>query len=186
MKVYTRGGDQGQTALVTGARVSKDDALVCAYGTVDELNAVVGLLHEQLAQHGTRESVLLVALRRVQSELFNLGTEIAALPQLRERHKLLTAAAIKQLETEIDTFTAALPPLRNFILPRGHVLVAQAHVCRTVCRRAERALCTLTRGEHVPRSELIAYLNRLSDWFFTVARHLLHELQVAEELWVAR
>ena len=188
LPVYTRGGDKGQTALATGARVRKDSALVCVYGTVDELNACVGLLHDSLQAHGdaSRWQTRAASLRRIQHELFNLGTEVAALPRLPARLKLLTAADTKRLETEIDTCTAQLPALRNFILPRGHALASQAHVCRTVCRRAERELCALLSGKHQPRPELISYLNRLSDWFFTLARHLLHELEVAEELWTLR
>lgn len=185
--VYTRGGDKGQTALATGARVGKDNALVCAYGTLDELNAWVGLLHDTLqAQGESKWHTLTAALRRIQHELFNLGTEIAALPKLQDKLKIITSANTTQLETEIDTFTAPLPPLRNFILPRGHVLASHAHLCRTVCRRAERELCALLSREHTPRAELISYLNRLSDWFFTLARYLLHELQVSEELWTLR
>ncbi len=185
--VYTRGGDQGQTSLATGTRVSKDNALVCAYGSVDELNAYVGLLHDGLqANDAARWQTLTAALRRIQHELFRLGTEIAALPRLQAHLRSLTAADTQRLETEIDTLSAALPVLRNFILPRGQLLVSQAHVCRTVCRRAERELCALLRGEHQPRPELISYLNRLSDWFFTLARHLLHALEIAEELWTLR
>ena len=187
LPVYTRGGDKGQTALATGARVGKDSALVCAYGTVDELNACVGLLHDNLqASDATRWQTQVASLRRIQHELFNLGAEIAALPRLQARLMVLTAADTGRLEAEIDTHSAPLPPLRNFILPRGQVLAAHAHLCRTVCRRAERELCVLLQGEHKPRPELIAYLNRLSDWFFTLARHLLHELAVAEELWTLR
>ena len=188
LPVYTRGGDKGQTALATGARVGKDNALVCAYGAVDELNACVGLLHDSLQAHedAARWQARAASLRRIQHELFNFGTEIAALPHLQARLMSLTAADIERLEAEIDTLSSSLPALRNFVLPRGHVLVSQAHVCRTVCRRAERELCALLSGEHKPRPELISYLNRLSDWFFTLARHLLHELEVAEELWTLR
>ena len=187
LPVYTRGGDKGQTALATSARVSKDNALVCAYGTVDELNACVGLLHDNLQVNAAAKwQTPTASLRRIQHELFDLGTEVAALPRLQARLMSLTAADTERLETEIDTFSASLPALRNFILPRGHVLVSQAHVCRTVCRRAERELCVLLHGEHKPRPELISYLNRLSDWFFTLARYLLHELEVAEELWTLR
>lgn len=187
LPVYTRGGDKGKTALATGTRVDKDNALVCAYGTVDELNACVGLLHDNLQEHDASSwKEELALLRRIQHELFNLGTEIAALPRLQERLKIINAADTARLEAEIDTFSASLPALRNFILPRGHALASQAHLCRTVCRRAERELCALLQGEHPPRLELITYLNRLSDWFFTLARHVLHELEVAEELWTLR
>ena len=187
LPVYTRGGDKGQTALATGTRVNKDNALVCTYGTVDELNACVGLLHDTLhTQDAAKWQTLLVSLRRIQHELFNLSTEVAALPRLQERLMVLTVADTKKLETEIDTLSASLPPLRNFILPRGHLLASQAHVCRTVCRRAERELCALLQSEHPPRPALTSYLNRLSDWFFTLARYLLHELKVAEELWTLR
>ncbi len=185
--LYTRGGDEGKTALATGTRVGKDDALVCAYGTVDELNAHVGLLHDSLQVHDEwawREP--LVSLQRIQHELFKLGTEIAALPRMRGKRQELVAADIERLEAEIDAFIAPLPPLRNFVLPRGHVLVSRVHICRTVCRRAERKLCVLLRGDYPLRPELIAYLNRLSDWCFALARHILHAFRVKEELWTLR
>ena len=184
LPVYTRGGDKGQTALATGTRVSKDNALVCAYGTVDELNAHVGVLHDSM--RAKDESIWkeeLAALCRIQHELFNLGTEVAALPKLSARLKVLAAADTKRLETEIDAFSEYLPVLRNFIMPRGHVFASQAHLCRTICRRAERELCALLQSEHPPRPELLAYLNRLSDWFFVFARTMLKRHAVAEKLW---
>ena len=181
--IYTRGGDQGKTALATGARVGKDNALVCVYGTIDELNACVGVLHDAMQAHIGDWKEELEALRRIQHELFNLGTEIAALPKLSARLQVINATHTKRLEKEINNISKYLPALRNFIMPRGHVFASQSHLCRTVCRRAERELCALLQSEHPPRPELIAYLNRLSDWFFIFARSMLQRHGVAEELW---
>lgn len=181
--IYTKGGDKGMTSLGAGGRTAKNSPLVEAYGTIDELNAITGFLYDTLAtetleeMQGVREK-----LHRVQRELFDIGSEIAALQKITDAHKILTQQDVERLEQEIDTWTAELPQLRNFILPAGHHLSSLGHVCRTVCRRAERAVCAL-RTDFSLRDEIIAYLNRLSDWFFTIGRYVLYLLQIPAEIW---
>lgn len=181
-KIYTRKGDDGTTALSGGQRVRKDSLRVEAYGTVDELNAAIGLaLADGLSER------LEEALPGIQNELFHLGSDLSFLeedkekieiPQIEQRH-------IKRLESLIDDLTAIVGPLENFILPGGTVGAARLHLARTVCRRAERAVIRLAEkeavGEHV-----IAYLNRLSDALFVMARHENQRREVPESLWNSR
>ena len=155
----------------------KDHALVAAYGTLDELNACVGVLLESIR----REHELAGCLEKVQRLLFVIGTEVSALAKPKQVFQKLTCNDVKTLEQQIDTFSAELPALRNFILPAGNQAAAFAHLCRTVCRRAERRLCRLVDDYEV-RGELLAYLNRLSDWFFTVARLLVQRAGDKEKL----
>lgn len=181
--IYTRGGDKGMTSLAAGGRTAKNSPLVEAYGTIDELNAITGFLHDTLATEtldGLQE--VREKLHRVQRELFDISSEIAALQKITDEHKVLTQQSVKRLEQEIDAWTSELPQLRNFILPAGHRLSSLGHVCRTVCRRAERAVCAL-RSDFAVRDEIIAYLNRLSDWFFTIGRYILYLLQIPAEIW---
>jgi cob(I)alamin adenosyltransferase len=179
-RIYTKAGDQGQTHLAGGQRVAKDAARIACYGTVDELNAFVGM-----ATISAGESVpaLALILRRVQHELFNLGSILATLPEdVHPKQARITEAEIRQLENEIDRMNADLAPLRSFVLPGGTRLSIELHVCRTVCRRAERLAVTLAREEPIP-PEAIQYLNRLSDAFFVWSRWVNHTLGVAEILW---
>ena len=169
MRIYTKTGDKGKTALVAGGRVRKDDRLVEAYGTLDELNACVGVLLESIV--AKRE--LAALLEDVQRILFVIGTEVSALAKPKQAFEKLTFKDVQTLEEQIDSFSSELPVLKNFILPSGNVSAAYAHLCRTVCRRAERCLCRLLDDFSV-RAELLAYLNRLSDWFFTIARLLVY------------
>jgi cob(I)alamin adenosyltransferase len=178
-KLYTRRGDDGTTSLGSGQRVPKDSRRVEAYGTVDELNSVIGLalargLSPRLAE----------VLPAVQNDLFHLGADLCFLeedktqfnlPQIEERH-------IERLETLIDEFNAALGPLENFILPGGAEGAAQLHAARTVCRRAERAVIALSREEAVGRFA-VAYLNRLSDLLFAMARYENKQRGISEPLW---
>lgn len=178
-KIYTRKGDGGDTALGGGQRVPKDALRVEAYGTVDELNSVIGValaagLCERLAS----------VLPAIQNELFHLGSDLCfveedknkyALPQIAERH-------IHALEALIDEMTAIVGPLENFILPGGSVGSAHLHVARTVCRRAERIVTALARQEAIG-GHVLAYLNRLSDALFVMARYENHSQGVAEPLW---
>ena len=181
-RIYTRTGDSGQTALVGGQRVEKDNLRIEAYGTVDELNSFLG------AARVTAESIpavagLAVILKRVQHELFNLGSILATLPQdVHPKQPRVTGAEIAQLEREIDEANAALTPLRSFVLPGGSRLDADLHICRTVCRRAERLLVALARTESVPE-EAVRYLNRLSDALFVWSRWANHALGAPETLW---
>ena len=181
-RIYTRTGDTGETGLAGGQRVQKDDLRIACYGTVDELNAFVGAARvtaESLAEAGN----VAVILKRVQHELFNLGSILATLPEdVHAKQARVTDAEINQLEREIDTANDALPPLRSFVLPGGSRLDAELHICRTVCRRAERLLVGLAREQSVPE-EAIRYLNRLSDALFVWSRWVNHVLGTPEALW---
>ena len=182
MKIYTKGGDQGQTGLFGGQRVPKDHLRLHTYGTFDELNAVVGLFLSEptLAE----DSKVRPALQRAQNELFQLGAELATPPGKAVPMKLIDATDIQRLEAEIDAMESSLEPLRSFILPGGSKAAAQLHVARTVCRRAERELVVLHRSEPV-RTEVLGYVNRLSDFLFVAARFANHELGVADIPWNA-
>ncbi len=184
-RVYTRQGDAGETSLAGGQRVPKDSRRIEAYGTVDELNAFVGLARETAAGDPAQlELVALAAiLLRVQHELFNLGSILATLPaDVHPRQARITEAEIAQLEAEMDRANADLPALRSFVLPGGSRLNAELHVCRTVCRRAERTAVTLAREGGV--DELcVRYLNRLSDALFVYSRRANQLLGVPETLW---
>lgn len=181
MKIYTKTGDDGTTGLIGGSRVPKSDPRIECYGTVDELNAVVGLAAVMAG------SPLLEQLRQVQAELFVIGSHLATPPGIRQEAALpaLTDETIRRLETEIDQAEATLPPLRNFILPGGGELAARLHVARTVCRRAER----LVSG-HSPQGptgmRIMEYLNRLSDWLFVQARAANRAAGVDDVPWISR
>lgn len=185
-RVYTRGGDKGETGLAGGQRVPKDSRRIEAYGTVDELNSFVGLARdtaEELAGAHPAMAELAAILKRVQHELFNAGSILATLPQnVHPRQARVTEGEIKQLEVDMDRMNESLPALRSFVLPGGCRLNAELHVCRTVCRRAERLCVTLAREEPVD-GEIVRYLNRLSDAFFVWSRWVSHTLGVAETLW---
>jgi cob(I)alamin adenosyltransferase len=185
-RIYTKRGDTGETGLAGGQRVAKDSARIEAYGTVDELNALVGLVsvscNEQLGQD-PRLGLLAAMIRRVQHELFNLGSILATRPEdVHPKQARITPAEVEQLEREIDAMNEDLPPLRSFVLPGGIRLNAEIHLARTVCRRAERRLVALSREEQVP-PETIQYLNRLSDAMFVWSRWANHVLHVPEVLW---
>lgn len=180
-KIYTKTGDAGETGLFGGGRVPKSHVRVEAYGTVDELNAFIGLLHDSLDEEPVRD-----LLRQVQHRLFSIGATLAtdpsgdyALPpDIRE-------SDIQLLEMAMDTMDADLPELKNFILPGGFPPVSLCHVCRTVCRRAERIVVAL--HEHEPVESLVLqYLNRLSDYFFLLARYIGHRAGAAEIIWMPR
>ncbi len=180
-RIYTKTGDRGETGLVGGQRVAKDALRIEVYGTVDELNAFVGLVRVSAHDHGLSEFESL--LERIQHELFNLGSVLATLTaDLHPQQPRITPETIARLEQDIDTYNAPLPALRSFVLPGGSRICAELHVARTVCRRAERMLVTLSRAEDVPRDALL-YLNRLSDALFVWSRWVNHKLGVAEALW---
>ena len=183
-RIYTKTGDQGKTHLAGGQRVSKDDARIECYGTVDELNAFVGLARTTAEQLGVQKLRGFAAtLKRVQHELFNLGSILATLPEdVHPQQARITQSEIAQLEHEIDEANGALAPLRSFVLPGGSRLDAELHVCRTVCRRAERLLVRLAREQDVP-AEAVQYLNRLSDALFVWSRWVNHALGAVETLW---
>lgn len=175
-KIYTRTGDDGSTGLGDGARVRKDCARVEAYGTVDEANAQVGLLRASLAaDHGAQ-----VMLEHIQHDLFDVGGELCI-----PGYTLVTPAYVERLEAAIDAVNADLPPLKDFILPGGSPAAAQAHVARTVSRRAERRTLTLAGTEDINPLAL-QYLNRLSDYLFVLARQLARTEGGQEVLWRKR
>jgi cob(I)alamin adenosyltransferase len=180
-RIYTRTGDAGETALGDGARRPKHDLRVAAYGTVDEANAAIGLA--RLHAEGDMDA----ALGRIQNDLFDLGADLCVPPRPDEggdgRPPLrVTTGQVERLEQEIDAMNARLSPLRSFVLPGGSALSAHLHLCRTVCRRAERLTVALAAGAGVAAPAL-AYLNRLSDWFF-VASRAANEDGARDVLWV--
>jgi cob(I)alamin adenosyltransferase len=181
MRIYTKAGDQGKTSLIGGTRVHKSHHRIDAYGTVDELNAYVGLVRDQPVN-----SDRLDLLKEIQDCLFVIGASLATdpdkanrtLPDLRE-------SDIQLLEAEMDRMDAELPELRHFVLPGGHASVSAAHVARTVCRRAERLVVALAQEEPVA-ALVIKYLNRLSDYLFVLSRKMALELGVEEVKWYPR
>ena len=185
-RIYTRGGDQGQTSLVGGQRVEKSSLRIESYGTADELNAFIGsarMTAEDLSRAHAEFGRLAAVLKRVQQELFNLGSILATLPaDVHPRQPQITPLDIQQLEQEIDQTNTDLLPLRSFVLPGGSRLNAELHVCRTVCRRAERVVVALSHEESVP-PVAIHYLNRLSDALFVWSRWVNHILGAEETLW---
>ncbi|MBK9337696.1 MAG: cob(I)yrinic acid a,c-diamide adenosyltransferase [Lewinellaceae bacterium] len=178
-RIYTKTGDTGETGLFGGSRVSKSHIRVDAYGTVDELNAFIGLLHDSLEEEAVRE-----LLRQIQHRLFSIGAALASDPA-QPMPADLWEADIQILENAMDAMDNQLPELKNFILPGGFPTVSLCHVCRTVCRRAER--CAVALHEYEPAEALILqYLNRLSDYFFMLARYLGHLAGASEIVWTPR
>lgn len=179
MKIYTKKGDTGETSLIGGTRVPKHHLRIEAYGTVDELNSWIGLLRDQkIDDHSVR------ILVEIQEQLFTIGSLLAEDPG-KSRMKLpqLTAAQVLTLENEIDLMDKDLPGLTSFILPGGHTVVSFAHIARCVCRRAERLVVHL--NEEQPTDPLvITYLNRLSDYLFTLARFFARYFNAAETPWI--
>jgi cob(I)alamin adenosyltransferase len=185
-RVYTRRGDDGATSLAGGQRLRKDDLRIEAYGTIDELNSFIGLAREsaiELSGQAPALAELAGILRRVQHELFNAGSVLATLPEdLHPRQARVTDAEAIQLEREIDHMNEHLEPLRSFVLPGGSRINAELHICRTVCRRAERICVALSARETVD-PDVVRYLNRLSDALFVWSRWTSRQLGVAENLW---
>jgi cob(I)alamin adenosyltransferase len=182
-KIYTKTGDTGKTSLIGGTKVPKSHIRIQAYGTVDELNAFTGLLKDQLSEVHSRE-----LLQEVQDRLFTIGSSLACDPDKEIAMKIpdLRESDILLLENEIDQMNAKLPEMKSFILPGGHVTVSTAHICRTICRRAERLIVELDQKEHLGQPLIIKYLNRLSDYFFVLARWIGHLLGADELKWKPR
>ena len=166
MKIYTRTGDSGQTSLVGGKRVSKTHPRLEAYGTVDELSSHLGLLSSLLTDHHHRQTIL-----TIQQTLFSLSALLATEPESKWQPEPLSPSHTEKLEAEIDHLQQQLPALHSFIIPGGSQAACQAHVCRTVCRRAERCILALTEEIEVS-ADVLRYVNRLSDYLFVLARHL--------------
>lgn len=181
MRIYTKKGDQGHTRLLGGNKVPKSHVRVEAYGTVDELNATIAHLHDLLKAEGFDENQI-VFLQQLIKELFNLGSLLATGENYRGKSVDWDDKAVERIEKHIDEMDEQLPPLRNFILPGGHELISYCHICRTVCRRAERRMVALDLAEEVDPRHL-KYLNRLSDYFFTLARFISSHLGIEEEKW---
>ncbi len=178
MRIYTRSGDKGTTSLVYGKRVAKNDPRVDAYGTCDEANSTIGVaLSHLLDVEWDKKEAFLQKLYRVQTILFHVGAELST-PSEREVAWKLKSSHVEELEKQIDEWSPELPPLRNFILPSGHIASSTLHLARTVVRRAERMAVSI---EDNSRHQLaIAYLNRLSDYLFVAARYVNKELQGTE------
>jgi cob(I)alamin adenosyltransferase len=181
MKIYTKTGDKGLTSLIGGTRVPKHHIRIESYGTVDELNSWVGLIRDQdIAAHDKD------ILKQIQDRLFTIGSSLAADP---ERSKMvipdLHPEDIELLEKEMDSMNEHLPELRHFILPGGNTTISYCHVARCVCRRAERITVHLAEDSPVDEKVTI-YLNRLSDYLFTLGRLVAHQQQVPENKWIPR
>ena len=185
-KVYTRTGDRGDTALVGGKRVPKDDQRIEAYGRIDELNSVIGIvraLNEQKLAENDAHGYLDRVLRQIQDELFDLGSELATPADFFQPGMYQVGQAeVKKLEELIDQCQKELEPLKSFVLPGGGVIGAHLHQCRTVCRRAEREILRLTRVEEISEWPL-KYVNRLSDFLFVLSRWISKKTGNDEYLW---
>ena len=173
MKIYTKTGDKGQTSLVGGTRVSKDNAQIEAYGTVDELNSAIGIVAGE-------DTVYVEFLQDIQHKLFNIGSVLASEGNLDFELPTVSEEDILLIEKEIDRLNEGLPRLKNFILPGGNVLSAHTHLARCICRRAERRVVTLENDEYLIH---IRFLNRLSDYLFVLSREYLRLDGKQEVIW---
>lgn len=179
MKIYTKTGDKGQTSLIGGTRVAKHHIRIEAYGTVDELNSWMGVIRDSVSDDAVKKLVI-----DIQDKLFTIGSHLASDPE-KSRMKLpeITDAHVTVMETAIDEIDKAVPPMKNFVLPGGHLSVSHCHVARCVCRRAER--CIIHLSETAPVEEvIIRYINRLSDYLFMLSRKLTHDLGAEEIPWL--
>ena len=180
MKIYTKGGDKGKTSLLGGTRVPKHHMRIEAYGSTDELNSCIGLLIEELPANSEQKEIL----KTVQYKLFELGASLATEPDKQQLYAPnLNESHIKQLEDAIDSMQAVLPEQKYFVLPGGHKAVAMAHLCRTVCRRAERQVVLLHETDPI-HPIILPYLNRLSDYLFVVSRKLAQDFGAEEVFWI--
>lgn len=181
MKIYTKTGDKGLTSLIGGTRVPKYHLRIESYGTVDELNSYIGMIRDQdITQHDKD------LLKEIQDRLFTVGSSLASDPE-KSRMVIpdLHLADIELLEKEMDAINEVIPELRHFILPGGNTAISFCHIARCVCRRAERLAVHLAEESAVDE-KVIVYLNRLSDYLFTLARKIAHEQKVAENQWIPR
>ena len=175
MKVYTKTGDDGTTSLFSGKRVPKHDVRIKAYGTIDELNSWIGLVRDHAGDEIHTELV------RIQNNLMTIGSQLAndsdnlPIPKISEEQ-------VEHLEKSIDRITAELPPLKNFVIPGGHPLISYSHLARCVCRRAERHITELKDITSID-PEIVFYINRLSDYFFTLSRKFSQDLNIEEIKW---
>lgn len=183
MRVYTKTGDKGTTGLIGGTRVPKDHIRLEAYGTVDELNSFVGTLFDHLQLPELQRWI-----SEIQATLFTIGSTLATDPHKEQRMKLPSVAEedIIGLEKKIDLMEESLPPLKNFILPGGHIAASTAHVCRSVCRRAERNCIRLQNNGEPVSEDVVKYLNRLSDFFFVLSRYIIQKHNGKEIPWLPK
>ncbi len=182
-KIYTKTGDLGKTSLIGGTKVPKSHIRIESYGTVDELNSYIGMVSDQVGDAHVK-----VLLKEIQDRLFTVGSSLACDPEKEPLMRIpdLKEADINLLEREIDKMNDTLPPMKNFILPGGHIAVSTAHVARCVCRRAERICVNMQEHEMFVEPLVIKYLNRLSDYLFVLGRYIGHLLQVDEIPWKPR
>ncbi len=181
MKIYTKTGDKGYTSLIGGTRVPKHHLRIESYGTVDELNSYIGLIRDQSILQEDQN-----VLKEIQDRLFTVGSTLASDPE-KSRMKIpdLIDADIELLETEMDKMNTFLPPLKHFILPGGNTTASYCHIARCVCRRAERLAVHLAETEFVDE-KVIIYLNRLSDYLFTLSRKVVFNNNSDENIWIPR
>ena len=181
MKIYTKTGDKGETSLIGGTRVPKHHLRIESYGTIDELNSWIGLIRDQQINNDAVKELL-----EIQDRLFTIGSLLAADPE-KSRMKLpnIKNEDVTFLEHKIDEMNEVIPELKSFILPGGHTTVSYCHVARCVCRRAERLIVNLNENSPLD-NKIIIYINRLSDYLFTLARYLGHQLNISESPWRPR
>ncbi len=182
-KIYTKTGDKGKTSLLGGTKVPKSHVRIESYGNVDELNSFLGLLSDHVTDKEIRAQ-----LKEVQDRLFTIGSTLATDPQKGSDYKIphLIEGDILFLEEKMDAMNEELPAMKSFILPGGHPVVSIAHICRSVCRRAERSTVSLLESGSFVDPLVIKYLNRLSDYFFVLSRFIAKQLKAEEILWKAR
>ena len=178
MKIYTRKGDSGQTSLIDGDMVNKHNLSVDAYGTIDELNSFLGLLKDYIKDDKIKD-----ILNNIQIKLFSIGSILASGKNKNISEKVkIEKKDVEYIELEIDRLNKDLPELKNFVIPGGHKTSSYSHVCRSICRRAERKISELNNKSSVD-SNILAYVNRLSDFFFVLSRFLKHSDNVSESHW---
>ena len=184
-KVYTRNGDHGKTSLIGGVKVDKDDLRIDAYGTIDELNSVLGLCISEINKIENKKikEETIKIFTRIQNELFNLGSSLSRLDIDKESNfPSIKRVNIIKIENEIDQYNVKLPELTSFVLPGGSTINALLHLARTICRRAERINVTLMKRTKIDEN-ILPYLNRLSDLFFVFSRWFSHKMNRTENLW---
>ena len=178
MKIYTKKGDSGYTLLIDGKIVYKHNLSVAAYGTIDELNSFLGLLKDYIDDEKIKD-----VLNTIQLKLFSIGSILASGENQNISEKVkIEKKDVEYIELEIDRLNEYLPELKNFIIPGGHKISSYSHVCRSICRRAERKISELNKNSSVDPN-ILAYVNRLSDFFFVLSRFLKHSDNVSESYW---
>ncbi|GIV40918.1 MAG: cobalamin adenosyltransferase [Vicingaceae bacterium] len=182
MKIYTKKGDQGQTSLFGGERLSKNHIRIEAYGSVDELNSWIGLVRDSIAPIELEQELLL----QIQEELFVIGSYLATKNEKSKKHlPPMNPGIVEQMEQAIDRMQESLPPMKHFILPGGHPWVSFCHIARCVCRRSERAVVSLSKQEPIDAG-ILPFLNRLSDYLFVLARMISNRLNAKENPWIPK